>query len=79
MSCLFGLDLEDCKPSFSPCMTLWLLMIVMHHNTKFGYKRFSSSENIQTFIKILNLRCDPDLEQSNLLTDSLAYNHAPSM
>ena len=39
--------------------TIWLIM--MHHHTKFGSKRFSYSENIiwtNTFIDILKFCCD---------------------
>ena len=36
------LDLEDNKPIFY--MTFQLLM--MHHNTKFGYKMFGGSEDV---------------------------------
>ena len=30
----------DSDPEQSPCMTLWPMM--MHHHTKFGYRRFGS-------------------------------------
>ena len=33
----------DSDPEQSPCMTLWPMM--MHHHTKFGYRRFSSWED----------------------------------
>ena len=37
-----------------------------HHHTKFGYKRFRSSEDIvQKNAETLSLHCDLDLEYSN--------------
>ena len=48
----------------SSCMTLHLIM--MHHNTKFGYKMFGGLENIiWTNINILTLHCDLDPECGN--------------
>ena len=41
--------------------------MMMYYYTKFGYKRFSNSEDIvRTNIKTLNLCSDLDLEHSNL-------------
>ena len=41
---------------------------IIHHNTKFGYKRFCCAESIiEIFIKNLNLWCDLDFEHSNLI------------
>ena len=53
--------------------TLWLMM--MHHHTKFGGKRFSGSEDIsgQTFIDILNFRCDLDLEDSTPIFSTTSW------
>ena len=54
-------DHEDSKPVFLHGT------LAYDHNTKFGYKRFSSSEdNIRTNSEPLNLCCDPDIENSNL-------------
>ena len=49
----------------SSCMTLWPMML--HHHTKFGYRR-SAAEEISsrgTFIGILNLFCDLDHNTAN--------------
>ena len=47
-------DPELKKANQSSCMTLWPMML--HHYTKFGYRRFSR----WTFTGILNLFCDLD-------------------
>ena len=57
------LDLEDSNNNNKICMTIQLMML--HHHTKFGNKMFCESENIiQTFMNMLNLHCDLDLECS---------------
>ena len=58
-------------------MTIKLMML--HHNTKFGNKMFCGSKDIlsgQTFIDILNLCCDLDLEHSDpvISKGTLAYD-----
>ena len=70
MSLHCDLDIKVCRPII--LRTLQLMM--MHHHTKFGNKRFGGSEVInqknKTFIKILNLACefDHETEQPNLFT-----------
>jgi len=57
-----NLYLQISKQSF--CMTHQLMM--MHHHTKFGYKRLSYSKDIsQTLVKIFNLHCGHNLELGN--------------
>ena len=48
----------------------------MHHHTKVGYKRFSSSESIIQLSGILNAQFDLDLKQSKSIfsLDVLIYN-----
>ena len=50
--------------------------MAMHHHTKVGYKRFSSSESIIQLSGILNAQFDLDLKQSKSIfsLDSLIYN-----
>ena len=55
------LDLEDSKPIFLHDTTTH----DEHHLTKYGNKIFGSLEDIKTFIDILNLHCDLDIECSN--------------
>ena len=70
------LTLEAANQPFH--LTLWL--IIMHHNTKFGDKWFSGSEDIvwtNAVNDILKFHCNPDLENSNPFTisqDTLAYS-----
>ena len=62
------LTLKIAKQCFH--MTLWLMMI--YHNTKFGSKRLTRSEDIVcTVNKVSNIHCNPDLEHSNKQTKSL--------
>ena len=71
------LDLENSNNYF--CMTLQLIM--MHHNTEFGYKMFSGLKNIIWItIDILTLRCDLDLEGNNphFPQNALAYDNLSS-
>ena len=58
-----NLYLQISKQSF--CMTHQLMM--MHHHTKFSYKRLSDSKDIisQTLVKIFNLHCGHNLELGN--------------
>ena len=48
----------------------------LHDHTMFGNKMFCSSEDIRTFVNILNLRCDLDLDRSNHIfpQDTPAYD-----
>ena len=60
------------------CLTLKLMM---YHHTKFGCKRFRTSEYIVWTNMDLNLEvcCDCDLEHSNPIfsLDTLAYDDLP--
>ena len=51
----------------SSCMILWPMM--MHHHTKFGYRRFSSSENIVQMNIHWNSEpfCDLDLDHNKAI------------
>ena len=64
----YALNLKTANQSF--CMTLWPL--IMHHCSKFGYKRFSSWGDIihwsrWTFTRILNRYCDLDIDHNRAI------------
>ena len=54
---------------------------MMHHYTKFGYKKFNSLKYIiwTISVEILNLCCDLNLENSNSVSshDTLAVDDTP--
>ena len=54
--------------------------MIMYHHTKFGYKRFSSSEDVIQANVNSNLLFLCDLDQSNPIysLDNLAYDNLPS-
>ena len=54
--------------------------MMMYHHTKFGYKRFSSSEDVsrQMLIQICNVLCDLDQSDPIYSLDNLAYDNLPS-
>ena len=67
MSSCRGLDLENSKHFFS----MTLILILMHHNIKFGDKKFAGLEDIiWKNINILTLRCglDPECRNSSFFT-----------
>ena len=59
--------------NFDDSNTIFCTLMIMCYHTKFGYKRFSGSENI-TLTEILNLCCDPDTEHWPLWHDDLPLN-----
>ena len=80
MSLHCDLDLEDSNQS--SCMTLWPM--VLHQHTKFGYKQFSSWEDIVQMNTHWNsepfLQTRPWPQQSNPIfsQDNQVYDDAPS-
>ena len=73
----YDLDRGDSQSIFSHD-TLWPMML--HHHTKFGCKRFRSSEDItRTNTETFNLSCDPDHQHCNPIfsqnTPAFDYNY----
>ena len=61
------LDLDGHKTNLT-------ILMMMHHHTKFGYKKSFSSEDVQTFNEDLNLHYDLDSEHSKEV-QKLNTNH----